>query len=161
VAESPAASRDGYGSNTETECSPVPSVDASSEGAPLAPVLKRLERLKDGALAAEAEVRTAVREACLQASQTMRFFGQATPQFNGEDLCDIADFANALQFFLQAVSHLVMEVVAAWKEIEQHQQARWQKGLGDFQFNTPRDWAPVSARGQRARKERAGLGTLD
>mmetsp|Transcript_97770 Transcript_97770/g.301429 ORF Transcript_97770/g.301429 Transcript_97770/m.301429 type:complete len:91 (-) Transcript_97770:86-358(-) len=90
----------------------------------------------------------------------MRYFGQVPPAFD-EDLKDIAAFANSLQHFLQAVNVLIREVVAAWKEIEQQQQARWRKGLGDMKFNTPRDWVPLSARGQRARRERVGLLSLD
>jgi len=133
--------------------------EAQPESARL-PLVKRLERLKENATLAEIEVRSAVLQACTSASQTMRYFGQVPPAFD-EDLKDIAAFANSLQHFLQAVNVLIREVVAAWKEIEQQQQARWRKGLGDMKFNTPRDWVPLSARGQRARRERVGLLSLD
>lgn len=124
------------------------------------PMVKRLEKLKDSAMLAEVEVRGAVTEASKLASQTMRYFGQVPPTFD-EELKDIAEFAQSLQHFLQAVNQLIREVVAAWKEIEQQNQVRGRNGLGDMKFTTPRDWVPMSARGQRARREKVGLLTLD
>lgn len=155
--EAPVSSDDDGSSDTPTSARGCPSAVLSAR----LPLVKRLEHLRDSAVAAEAEVKSSLQDACEQSVRVLRYFGQPPPAFDG-DLKNVVALANELQKFLQSVSQFILEVIAVWKEVErQQQQTCWRAGLGDLALSTPREWMPISARGHRARQERVGLLTLD
>lgn len=115
------------------------------------PLVQKIERLKDTAALAELEINSAVREACQQAAQTMRYFGQASPNQVVLDPEILAPFALNLQQFLQSVDRFIKQVNHAWREVEIRQQERRNGGLGELCLKTPRTWVPLTARGERPR----------
>lgn len=114
-------------------------------------LVQKIERLKDTAALAEVEINAALRETCQQAAQTMRYFGQIAPSEVDFESDALIPFGQNLQQFLQAVDRFIQQVTIAWKDMEKRQQQRRGQGLSDSGVNTPRAWAPVSARGERPR----------